>query len=135
LLIAFFGVNNSIVEGRTRIQKDICILKYRDQLPFNFEFESYFYGPYSEELADTIDTLVTSGILEQRTVRFPNGERRYDYKLTDEGNSMFKIIRSRLRNNQELMSTLKNRIRQLKKLSIPETVSAAKKCSGMQSTK
>jgi len=135
LLVTFFGSYNSSVKGRTRIQKDICILKHRDGVPFNFEFESHYYGPYSNELADTIDTLVASGILEQNVMILPSGVRRYDYNLTEEGNEMFRKTKIALNKKfPRLSDNLKKQAKELRKLSLPDVISLAKKCSGMQST-
>ncbi len=135
LLISFFGSYSSSVKGRTRVQKDICILKHKEGIPFNFEFESHYYGPYSNELADTIDTLVASGILEEKIVNLSSGVRRYDYSLTEEGYEMFRKIRVSLKaKSPELLAELRKQARSLRKMSISEVVNLAKKCSGMQST-
>jgi len=135
LIIAFFGSYNSKVEGRTRIQKDICILKYRDKIPFNFEFESHYYGPYSSELADTIDTLVATGLLKQNIMRLSSDIRRYDYALTEEGKEMFQKTKITLgKREPTLLKQLMHKTRKLKQMSIPEVVSLSKKCSGIQSS-
>jgi uncharacterized protein YwgA len=134
-LIAFFGFYNSKVRGRTRVQKDICILKHDDKIPFNFKFEPNYYGPYSYELTDTVDTLVAAGLLEQNITHLSSGDRRYDYSLTEEGKELFRKIKMTpdLRNS-EMMTRLTDRIKKLRKMSIPEVTDLAKKCSGIQST-
>jgi len=135
LLIAFFGFYNSKIKGRTRIQKDICILKHRDEIPFNFKFEPNYYGPYSYELADTVDTFVAAGLLEQNITHLSSGDRRYDYALTEEGKELFRKIKKipDLRDS-EMMTRLTTRIKRLRKMSIPEVTDLAKKCSGIPST-
>jgi uncharacterized protein YwgA len=135
LLIAFFGAYNSKVRGRTRVQKDVCILKHKNNIPFNFKFEPNYYGPYSYELTDTVDTLVAAGLLEQSITHLSSGIRRYDYALTKEGEEMFqKIKRAPDLRTSELLKKLRNRTRVLKAMSIPEVTDLAKKCSGIQST-
>lgn len=135
LLIAFFGSYNSKVKGRTRVQKDICILKHKERIPFNFKFEPNYYGPYSYELTDTIDTLVAAGLLEQRISLLSSGIRRYDYSLTEEGDEMFQKIKMDSDFEESaLLTELTNGIKALKEMSIPEVTALAKKCSGIQST-
>ena len=135
LLVSFFGFYNDDVNGRTRIQKDICILKYEEKINFNFEFEPHYYGPYSSELTDTVDTLVASGLLEEKIEVLPSGILRYDYGLTHEGKSMFSVIQSKLeKENIEELTKIKETIKALKGRPIAEVISLAKACSGMQST-
>jgi uncharacterized protein YwgA len=135
LIVAFFGIYGKSVNGRTRVQKDICILKHDANIPFNFEFEPHYYGPYSSELTDTLDTLVAAGILQEKIDMLLSGIFRYDYALTEEGKSMFSAIENRLEQRRpEIMATLKEKITDLKGKSIPEVTILAKKCSGIQST-
>ena len=135
LLVAFFGFYDANVNGRTRVQKDICILKHDAEIPFNFEFEPHYYGPYSSELTDTVDTLIAAGLLEERIEFLPPGIFRYDYALTKEGKRMFSVIENRLeRKRPGILATLKERITELKGKSISEVIILAKKCSGIQST-
>jgi uncharacterized protein YwgA len=135
LLIAFFGIYDSSVNGRTRIQKDICILKYKECVPFNFEFEPHYYGPYSSELTGTVDTLVAAGILQEKVEFLANGVSRYDYGLTLEGEKMFQMVKQKIVHHDEtLYNKLEKTIACLKKKSIPQVVAEAKASSGMQST-
>lgn len=98
-------------------------------------FEPNFYGPYSYELADTVDTLVAAGLLEQNITHLSSGDRRYDYTLTEEGKELFRKIRSTPDfRNTEMMTRLTARVKKLRKMSIPEVTDLAKKCSGIQST-
>jgi uncharacterized protein YwgA len=135
LLVAFFGINDSSVKGRTRVQKDICILKYQDGIPFNFDFESHYYGPYSSELTNTVDMMVASGILEENTIVLPIGVRRYDYSLTKEGKKLFATIENTLeRKDPDFLAKLKTKIGNLQGKTISEVITIAKECSGIQSS-
>jgi uncharacterized protein YwgA len=135
LLVVFFGLYGNSVNGRTRVQKDICILKHDAGIPFNFDFEPHYYGPYSSELTDTVDTLIAAGLLEERIEFLPPGIFRYDYALTGEGKRMFSSIENRLgRRRPEIMEALRERITVLREKSISEVTAIAKKCSGIQST-
>ena len=136
LLITFIGFHDSKVEGQTRIQKEICILKHRDSIPVSYDFKPYFYGPYSSELTDTVDTLVASGILEQTSVPKGFGVYRYDYSLTEQGKKLFDSLKETLEKDQpELISKLKKRAKRLESMEIPKIISLAKECSGIPSLK
>jgi uncharacterized protein YwgA len=76
LLIAAFGFHNGqMIEGRTRIQKEICLLKFKSKIPFAFNYKSYFYGPYSEELSETVNLLVGAKVLRENMI--PVGYNSY----------------------------------------------------------
>ena len=49
--------------GRTRIQKMIYFL--RERLPIAATYTAYYYGPYSEEVTASLDSLVAHGLLEE----------------------------------------------------------------------
>lgn len=98
LLIAMFGTHSqSTIKGRTRIQKTVCALKYHDEIPFNFNFKSYFYGPYSSDLTNAINYLVGMKILKENVAFVSPRNFRYDYGLTDQGHLLFNRVQQRLR--------------------------------------
>jgi len=136
LLIAFFGLHDSKVKGRTRIQKEICVLKHEDAVPISFDFKPYFYGSYSVRLSNVINILVATGILEQAIVRVGFRVYRYDYNLTGVGRKLFLSIKKRLEEkNPEILSKLESKIKTLEEMSIPSITSQAKECSGIPSIK
>ncbi len=80
------------VEGRKRLQKTICVLKHRDGLPLGFEFIPYYYGPYSEELADSIQSLIGAGYVNEEANEFMPGVYQYNYSLTERGRQAIESI-------------------------------------------
>ena len=67
----------------------VCVMKYKDGVPFSFEFKPYFYGPYSEDLSDVIETLVGAGLLvEERELIWPSRLVRYRYSLSGKGKEL-----------------------------------------------
>ena len=135
MLLAFFGLYNNDVNGRTRIQKDICILKYERGVDLHFDFEAHYYGPFSAELSDTVDTLVAVGLLEEKIQVLPTGVLRYDYGLTEAGKQMsVDLIRSLKKTDPKTIQTIQELIINLKDKPIGEVVKQAKACSGIQST-
>lgn len=134
LLITTIGLHRYGVKGRTRIQKEMCILKHRDNVSMSFDFKSYYYGPYSSELSDIIDSLVAIDLLEQSTVELGLGVYRYDYELTEQGVRLFSTIKEELKKNApELLIELEGNVRKLEEMPIPDIVSLAKECSGIRS--
>jgi len=73
------------IDGRKRFQKTVCVLKHRDNIPLGFKFIPYFYGPYSEGLADTIQSLVGAGYVDEEANEINVGVFQYKYSLTEQG--------------------------------------------------
>ena len=86
LLSMFHFTNQKKIEGRKRLQKLVCILKHGREVPFSFNFKPYYYGPYSEELTDAVDTLVGLGFLMEKKEILSSGISKYVYELTPQGN-------------------------------------------------
>ena len=76
---------SGVVNGRKRLQKTVCVLKYRDKIPLSFVFVPYYYGPYSETLADMIRALVGAGYVNEEPVEVAIGIFQYNYSLTKQG--------------------------------------------------
>jgi uncharacterized protein YwgA len=134
LLIAVIGLHKSEVRGRTRIQKEMCILKHRDKVPIGFEFSSYYYGPYSTELTDALDTLIAAGLLKQSTFRIDLDICRYDYSLTKQGKELFlSVLKMLKKHHPKLIKNLRASVSKLQKMTMPDIISLAKLCSGMNS--
>ncbi|MCL1976871.1 MAG: hypothetical protein FWG55_02005 [Candidatus Bathyarchaeota archaeon] len=129
LLINFIG-NCKKVEGRTRIQKDICILKYEDKIPFNFDFASNYYGPYSHSLSETIDVLIAADLLTENITTLKTGFKRYDYKLTKAGQKMYAANKNLIEHD---FPVLKSKALKLCTLTIADVTTRAKNCSGIPS--
>ena len=72
------------LQGRTKIQKIIFILKNEFKLSQPFKYFRYTHGPYSAHLQDEIDKLTTFKLVDEKTVRLYN-YWTYEYSLTDHG--------------------------------------------------
>jgi len=131
LLISVFGAHEGgKIEGRTRIQKEICLLKYRSKLPFTFDFKPYYYGPYSEDLSDTLNTLVGVKLLKETIIPVSFNSFRYDYTLTERGKQLFDRFREDIK---EIINSISKEVKELEILDTPNLVSLAKKISGIES--
>jgi uncharacterized protein YwgA len=131
LIIAVFGAHKTKkIEGRTRIQKISCILKYQDKIPFTFNYKPYYYGPYSDELSEDINTLIGMKLLEENITYTGNGSYRYDYTLT---NNASKLLKKLEKSNPIIMGKINKKIQTLEDMRTSNLVCLAKEVSGIQS--
>lgn len=91
-LLAVSEEENSRLEGRTLLQKKLYFLSVL--MKKDYQFRPHYYGPYSENVADAIDSLVASSFLKENTEVFPTanvfGEgKRYSYTITEDGLELF----------------------------------------------
>jgi uncharacterized protein YwgA len=124
LLILLFDALGGKIEGRKRIQKIVCISKYKYNLPFPFEFYPYFYGPHSEQLQDILDILVSAKILEEKIELTPSGNIKYVYSLTETGKNLANMIKGQL-DDKTILENL-NKVKELKEREIEDLVKEAK---------
>jgi uncharacterized protein len=72
--------------GRTLLQKKLFFLK--ELTSAQIRFLPHYYGPYSREIAETVDSLVSAGFIIERAESYPSmrtpwGETtRYSYELS-----------------------------------------------------
>ncbi len=72
------------VEGRTMMQKIVFIIKAKFDQFHDFAFSIHYYGPFSRDLTEELDTLRLQGLIEEVPKQLQDFVR-YDIKLTDEG--------------------------------------------------
>ncbi len=102
-------------------------MKYKEGIPFSFEFKPYFYGPYSEDLSDVIETLVGAGLLvEERELVWPSRLVRYRYSLSGKGKELSdRIVRDL--ENDKMEKRIEDTSGRLNALPINELVYIAKR--------
>ncbi len=78
--------------GKTRFQKLVFLIQKEaacNQVPASsFDYEIYHYGPFSSELAETLEKLKKDQLLEENTEITPNGYTRYVYNITKKGETL-----------------------------------------------
>ena len=129
LIIALFGVYGSVIEGRTKIQKMICILKEKG-IQFSLDFKPYYYGPYSDQLSDNLNTLIGMNLINETINPAGYNRYRYDYRLTPEGYKLYNKIENKL---TSMVDRIRIEVEPLRSMSIPELVREAKRISGITS--
>lgn len=115
------------INGRKRLQKTICVLKYRDHIPLGFNYVPYFYGPYSEELADSIKSLVGAGYLQEDATEIGVGVYQYNYTLTNEGRQVIQpILDGNLPIYEVTPEQIRNRVNEIDAMELDELVRFSK---------
>jgi len=80
LLEFFAGLGE--VDGRTKLQKIIFLGQQELGLEKIFDFNEYYYGPYSDELTDALEQLIRSGdIIED--IEMHGDYIKYTYRLSN----------------------------------------------------
>jgi len=86
-----------MVSGITRLQKLVFLAQNgglsEDPIPemgkdVEFEYVPHDYGPFSQELYDTLDKLHEKGLLNKSESRTKSGNTRYEFELTDKGEEL-----------------------------------------------
>ncbi len=76
----FSGV--PIIKGRTKLQKIVYLGQKELGLAELFEYDEYHYGPYSQDLTDTLDEMVFEGVIVE-DCKIRGDFITYCYKLSD----------------------------------------------------
>src|SRR4030042_2408274 len=131
LLLAVFSAERGIrIEGRTRIQKLVCLLQYADCIPFSFSFKPYYYGPFSDDLSDSINSLVGMRLIRETVTPTLYRSYRYDYELTEEGRRLLGRMEAQ---NEELTGRISRRVREYDDYNTSVLVRMAEEISGIPS--
>lgn len=88
LLLALLGVGNEQqIRGITRFQKLVFLAQNEidDLQTKGYHFDKHDYGPFSKDMYDDLDGLISTGYVEQETTTTQSGNDRYTYKLTEKG--------------------------------------------------
>lgn len=132
LLLLALHYHDNYINGRKRLQKIICILKEKYGIPFSYSFKSYYYGPYSDSLSNTIDTLVSNGIIDEEIEVIDEEEEiyQYGYCLNE-----IEIIYNLIGKDVETANKIESAINELKEQSTNNLVQLSKKVSNLHSTR
>ena len=112
--------DKQMIAGRTLLQKTAYFLN--EKLKLGIEFVPYYYGPYSQEIADSLESLKASGIVREEVKEYVSFDfhvtfepRKYIYHLTEIGEEITKAIEA-----EELINTkrIKKILSQMKELGV-----------------
>lgn len=73
------------IEGGTRFQKLVFLAQQEHGLEELYEYDSDQFGPFSVELHKDLHRLEALGLAEKQEIELPNGNTRYDFRITQFG--------------------------------------------------
>lgn len=117
------------IEGRTRLQKMIYLLRNSFDVPFSFGFRMYFYGPYSESLAEAIQVLKAVELIEEEKVKISKDIVQYNYRINDAARDFVEthFLSVEAQKREEIYSTMKRGVEKMSHLPTKYLVSISKK--------
>ncbi|MEA1998455.1 MAG: hypothetical protein U9N61_03905 [Euryarchaeota archaeon] len=106
ILLTLLYSEKKLIAGRTLLQKTEYFLN--EKLEWGFEFTPYYHGPYSAEIADALESLRASGIVNEEIVEYPSFDfhitfkpRKYVYHLTSIGKGIAEVIEGKYQDETE----------------------------------
>jgi len=109
------------IEGRTRFQKLIFLLKHKDGIKFDYNFIPYYYGPYSLELQIEINLLEAADLLQI----IPQDGALYTHSLTPAGRKIAEKIENKMNYSEKIK--LKEALKKYRTRSTASLIAEAKK--------
>ena len=100
-LLCVISAKGGSVKGRTMLQKTCYFVWILSGAERETDFKAHFYGPYSPNLDDTLNELVSIGLLQQRQIGFGAADRsgfeirRNDFELTEAGQEIVSLVKKR----------------------------------------
>lgn len=111
--LSLLYIDNKSIEGATKLQKLIFLAQKEGSLPeeFQFDYESNKYGPYSVDLAVTLEELEDRGLIETEEIQNRSGNTVREYKLTDFG---YKVTQEILNERESELEPIFNEMSDVK---------------------
>jgi len=100
-------------------------LKEKFGVPFGFKFKSYYYGPYSRDLSDSLSLLEGTKLLDEKTEYLGRGFVRYNYKLTEKGRELAETIISEIK-EKKFLNEFEKYLAEIDKIPTQELISLSK---------
>lgn len=112
------------VEGRTRLQKLVYLLKEKYGIKFSYRFMPYFYGPYSEDMQMDINMLTLLDLIRVETQSLREGVLLYIHSLSPNGEKIAEEIEKEISLDQK--KQLQMALRELDSIPTEKLVEYAK---------
>jgi uncharacterized protein YwgA len=106
------------------------VLKEKFGVPFDFKFRSYYYGPYSRDLADSLSLLEGTNLVNETIDVFGIDVVRYNYELTEKGKEIAEKIISKIE-NKKFLEEFKKNLDEIQQIPTPELITLSKKLCGI----
>lgn len=85
LPLALLHIGGESIDGATRFQKLVFLAQEETSLDNVFKYRADKYGPFSPELAQTLDLLEKRELVEKDVKTTRAGHERFEYRLTNRG--------------------------------------------------
>jgi uncharacterized protein YwgA len=97
-LLSLVDASNGTIQGRTLLQKRAFFVSLLSGVDSGLGFDAHYYGPYSSTLDNAVAQLKNLDFVDEDDTPFGviSGGfemRRYDYKLTSQGNEVAEKLR------------------------------------------
>jgi uncharacterized protein YwgA len=103
---------NGSLKGKLRLQKLTCLLEAeahrRGTFRVGYPFELHYYGPFSRELARTVEELVSNGYLAESPESTPSGNIQFAYSITPDGRSMLADLLERIETSDQIEDAVRH---------------------------
>lgn len=126
LLLLLLRLYKKRIRGRTRFQKIVCVLKEKFDVPFDYKFRSYYYGPYSRDLADSLSLLEGTNLVNEITEVLGRGIVRYNYELTEKGKEITQKIISEIK-DEKFLKEFEEKLDEIQQIPTQELISLSKR--------
>jgi len=126
-----FSLAGGNIKGRKRLQKMVCILAATREIPFSYQFQAHHFGPYSDELADSLELLTSLGYVKENKEKITDEIALYSYHLTNHGKKTLDLSMKDLGKNNSLFKNLKDGIKELNEKPTMELVQLSKQVSNL----
>jgi uncharacterized protein YwgA len=117
------------INGKTRLQKLVYIVQKEanncNVQASSFNYELYYYGPFSSELSATLENLKETDLIEETTEMTPSGYTRYVYSITDKGRKLLEDAKEKKLLSKKLEKIVKEVAKDFGHLELPELVKEA----------
>ncbi len=117
------------IEGKTKMQKIIGIIQFKGitlkQLDKIYNYELYHHGPFSSELAEILDKLISTGMIQLTVHTSPKGSFTYTYSLTTLGKEYNKVFDARKIISKSIKNTISEVCDETQSLPLPDLVRLA----------
>lgn len=91
--LAFLHAGSGSIDGSTRFQKLVFLAQQETAMDDDlFEYEADRFGPFSVELAKTLNSLENRDLIEKRTETNRSGDEMHRYRITDRGRQIMNRI-------------------------------------------
>ena len=71
--------------GKTAIMKCLYLVQTLKNVPLDYDFEIYTYGPYSSSVMDEIDCARQMGLINVSGMIYPSGQFGYSIECSEQG--------------------------------------------------